>query len=289
MPNFGHYDERIQRNFEFHTLTAQATCNRFSMIIVSGLTDALRSLIDKVGSDLVPNLFSMRRDLIKALAARDEEAAARSMARIVKTTEQTYKRLAEERAAPGGVVRGRWVARRNDAFNICWCQDSGQRTEAPMGQLGDGAQQSSRASTGGDQEAKEHAQPSRTVIRRSPPYLLTPFHNELAQEARGQLAGIFANETDQFSYRSAVVGQRAIGRATLVSHPLTERPQQLRLRSDCLGEADRGAFRAMQIREEQACPVDDVYASRTVKPTAAASAKMPIESRESRAIQTADR
>jgi hypothetical protein len=62
-----------------------------------------------------------------------------------------------------------------------------------MGQLGDGAQQSSRAATIGDQEAKEHPQSSRTVICRCPPYLLTPLHDELAQEARGQLAGIVAN------------------------------------------------------------------------------------------------
>jgi hypothetical protein len=158
-----------------------------------------------------------------------------------------------------------------------------------MGQLGDGAQQSSRASTIGDQEAKEHPQSSRAVICRCPPDLLTPLHDELAQEARGQLAGIVANETDQFSYRSCVVGQRAIGRATLVLHPLTKRLQQLRLRSDCLGKADRRAFRAMQIREKQARPGDDILASRTVEPTAAASAEMPIEALESRAIQTVDR
>ena len=46
--------------------------------------------------------------------------------------------------------------------------------------------------------------------------------------------------------------------------------------------------RAVQIREEQARSSDDIYAGRTVKPTAAASAEMPIEALESGAIQTVD-
>jgi hypothetical protein len=158
-----------------------------------------------------------------------------------------------------------------------------------MGQLGDGTQQFGRASTSSDQEAKEHPQPSRTVIRRCPPYLLTALHNELAQEARGQLAGILANDMDQFSYRSSVVAQRSIGRATLVSHPLIERLQQLRHRSDCRGKAQGRAFRVMQIREERTCPGDDLSASPAIEPAATASAEMPIEALQSGTIQTVDR
>lgn len=95
----GRYDERIERNFEFHTLVAMATQNPFAIIAVRGLTDALRSLIDKVGSDLAPTFFSNRRELIKALEARDEEAATKAVARMVKATEMTYKRLAQEKAS----------------------------------------------------------------------------------------------------------------------------------------------------------------------------------------------
>jgi GntR family transcriptional regulator, transcriptional repressor for pyruvate dehydrogenase complex len=95
----GRYRERIERNFEFHTLIAQATRNPFAIISIAGLTDALRSLIDAVGSDLSSSFFPNRRELIKALEERDEDAAAKVVARIVKATEQTYKRLAEEKTA----------------------------------------------------------------------------------------------------------------------------------------------------------------------------------------------
>jgi len=93
----GRYEERIDCNFEFHGMLAEATRNPVAAMVVRGLTDALRSLIHKVGSDLSANFFTNRRALVKALEVRDEEAAARAMARIVKDTEVTYKRLAQER------------------------------------------------------------------------------------------------------------------------------------------------------------------------------------------------
>ncbi len=94
----GRYDQRIDTNFEFHTLIARSARNPFAVMMVQGMTDALRSLINKVGSDLAPNFFSLRRDLIKALASRDEDSASRLMARIVNATEQTYKRLVQQQA-----------------------------------------------------------------------------------------------------------------------------------------------------------------------------------------------
>ena len=93
----GRFDERIDTNFEFHMLLAQATRNQLAVSVLLGMTDALRSLIHQVGSDLGPNFFSRRRRLIKALEERDEEVAARRIAEIVKATEQTYMRLAQER------------------------------------------------------------------------------------------------------------------------------------------------------------------------------------------------
>jgi GntR family transcriptional repressor for pyruvate dehydrogenase complex len=93
----GRFDERIDTNFEFHMLLAQATRNQLAVSVLLGMTDALRSLIHQVGTDLGPNFFSRRRRLIKALEDRDEEAAARRIAEIVKATEQTYMRLAQER------------------------------------------------------------------------------------------------------------------------------------------------------------------------------------------------
>jgi DNA-binding FadR family transcriptional regulator len=91
------FDERIATNFEFHNLLAQATRNHIAVAVLEGMTVALRGLIHKVGTDLGPKFFSRRRRLIKALEERDEESAARRMAEIVKATELTYMKLAQER------------------------------------------------------------------------------------------------------------------------------------------------------------------------------------------------
>jgi DNA-binding FadR family transcriptional regulator len=91
------FDERIATNFEFHNLLAQATRNHIAVAVLEGMTVALMGLIHKVGTDLGPKFFSRRRRLIKALEERDEESAARRMAEIVKATEMTYMKLAQER------------------------------------------------------------------------------------------------------------------------------------------------------------------------------------------------
>lgn len=97
----GRDQERIAVNIEFHSILAEATRNQVAMIVVRGLTDALRTLISEVGSDPVPSLFRDRRAVIKALEARDENAAAKAMEKLLHTTEQSYKRLAEKRASGG--------------------------------------------------------------------------------------------------------------------------------------------------------------------------------------------
>lgn len=98
----GRYEQRIDRNFEFYSILAASTRNAVSVMVVRGLTDALRGLINAVGTGLQSNYWARRRDLIKALEAGDEDAAARKMVAIVKATEATYKRLIIERLAPLG-------------------------------------------------------------------------------------------------------------------------------------------------------------------------------------------
>lgn len=93
----GRFEERIDKNFEFHLMMATYSRNPFAVMIVQGLSDTLRGVIGTVGTELAPNFFNKRRDLIDALAARDEDAASKLMTRIVKSTEQIYKRLAEEK------------------------------------------------------------------------------------------------------------------------------------------------------------------------------------------------
>ena len=84
-------------------LLARATRNSVAEMIMRGLSDSLRSLIHQVGSDLAPNFFTLRRSLLQAIEAHDEAAAAKRMVEIVKSTEETYKRLAAaQRNASGG-------------------------------------------------------------------------------------------------------------------------------------------------------------------------------------------
>lgn len=93
----GRADERVEVNLQFHGLLAEATRNRVALLVSQALTDALRNVIKQVGTDPVPTLFKDRRALIKALEARDQEAAAKAMEKILTVVEKSYKRLAEER------------------------------------------------------------------------------------------------------------------------------------------------------------------------------------------------
>ncbi len=103
----GLYQERIEQNSEFYVLLAEASRNPFALLVVRSLSDALRGLIEAVGSDLAPSFFARRRELIKALAARDEESALKLMVQSVKATEQTYKRLQQERTTRAKSSKGR--------------------------------------------------------------------------------------------------------------------------------------------------------------------------------------
>lgn len=94
----GNYEERIRLNIEFHGLLAQGTGNAVAAIVVRGLSEAWRVLIREVGSDQVAGSVTYRRELLKALRARDEEAAAKAMAKILRTSEALYKTLAKRRA-----------------------------------------------------------------------------------------------------------------------------------------------------------------------------------------------
>ncbi|MGI4903307.1 MAG: FadR/GntR family transcriptional regulator [Janthinobacterium lividum] len=100
----GRAAERISANIEFHNILANATHNSVAVMVIRGLTDGLRNLIRQVGSDPAPTLFKDRRALLAALEARDEKAAGKAMARLLKTTMQTYQRLAEQQASQTDVT-----------------------------------------------------------------------------------------------------------------------------------------------------------------------------------------
>ena len=94
----GKYDERIATNIEFHNLLARATHNPVAELVIRGLSDALRGLINRVGSGLPRGTFSYRRELIRALERRNESAAVLATSRIIKAAEQMYLRLAQQGA-----------------------------------------------------------------------------------------------------------------------------------------------------------------------------------------------
>jgi DNA-binding FadR family transcriptional regulator len=94
----GRFADRIRLNVQFHDLLAQGAGNAVAAIVVRGLTQAWQALMDEVGSDQVAGGITYRRELLKALRARDEERAAKALSRILRTSEALYKDLAKRRA-----------------------------------------------------------------------------------------------------------------------------------------------------------------------------------------------
>ena len=88
--------QRIEANIEFHNILAESTRNPVAQIVIRGLTDALKALIQQVGCYPIPSFFDDRLKLVDALKMRDEDAAAVAMERILKSTKQLYKRLEEQ-------------------------------------------------------------------------------------------------------------------------------------------------------------------------------------------------
>ena len=93
----GRFDDRIRINVEFHNMLADGAANSAAAIVVRGLTHAWQALMAAVGSDQVTGGIAYRRDLIRALRARDENAAADALSMILRTSEALYKELAKRR------------------------------------------------------------------------------------------------------------------------------------------------------------------------------------------------
>lgn len=91
--------KRIEVNIEFHNILAAATGNAVAVIVIRGLTDALKAMIQEVGSVPSSSLFEDRLNLVEALNKRDEDAAALAMERILKNAKQMYKRLEAKKLA----------------------------------------------------------------------------------------------------------------------------------------------------------------------------------------------
>lgn len=92
----GQADKRTVTNIEFHNLLARATHNPVMIIIVRGLTDALRSLVKQVGSEQPRALFKVRHQLVDAIRKKDEEEAVKAVTRILRESEKMYLSLARK-------------------------------------------------------------------------------------------------------------------------------------------------------------------------------------------------
>ena len=103
----GNARERTTVNIEFHNILARATRNAVVVMVIRGLTDALRALIRQVGTAPSRGTFLHRREFLKALEARDEDAAAKGMQKILKDTEAMYQSLADARQAERQSDRGK--------------------------------------------------------------------------------------------------------------------------------------------------------------------------------------
>ncbi len=94
----GRFADRIRINVEFHNLLAEGSANAVAAIVVRGLAQAWLALMAEVGSDQVSGGITYRRELLRALRARDEEGAAKALSKILRTSESLYKELAKRRA-----------------------------------------------------------------------------------------------------------------------------------------------------------------------------------------------
>lgn len=107
---------RTSTNIEFHNLLAQATHNPVMVVMIRGLTDALRSLVKQVGSEPTRAMFRVRQRLVDALREKNEGQAVEAIARILKESEKMYLGLQKKREATSrkrAVRLGRTKARRN--------------------------------------------------------------------------------------------------------------------------------------------------------------------------------
>jgi DNA-binding FadR family transcriptional regulator len=81
LTNAGEWEEKMRVHLEFYTIMAQATDNPVLALLVRTLLGVLEKLIPRVGLTHDDSVVKSRRALLKALRARDSEAAVTELAR----------------------------------------------------------------------------------------------------------------------------------------------------------------------------------------------------------------
>lgn len=75
----GEWDEKVKVHLEFHSLLAQSTGNPLLVLITHTLLDVVGKVIEQVGATHDDSIIRSRRALMRALHARDPEAAVREL------------------------------------------------------------------------------------------------------------------------------------------------------------------------------------------------------------------
>lgn len=75
----GEWDEKVKVHLEFHALLAESSGNPLLVLIMNTLLDVVGKVIDQVGATHDDSIIRSRRALVRALHARDQEAAVREL------------------------------------------------------------------------------------------------------------------------------------------------------------------------------------------------------------------
>jgi DNA-binding FadR family transcriptional regulator len=95
----GRLAEKTQKVVAFHEVLAAATRNPAMVLLMRSLGSAL-SYFTRMGSETTRAVFLSRRRFLRALRARDAEAATREMARNLRRVERLYTEMPRARFAP---------------------------------------------------------------------------------------------------------------------------------------------------------------------------------------------
>ena len=86
----GDMRQRAEINHEFHRLLARATRNPVLIILTDALMEMTRAFVDAIGYQPNPFVLPSRRRLLAALHARDADAAAKEMKRMLLRLQRTH-------------------------------------------------------------------------------------------------------------------------------------------------------------------------------------------------------
>lgn len=73
------WEDKVEVHLEFHVLLAEATGNPLLVLIMRSLTDVVGKVVHQVGATQDDSILRYRRALIRALEARDPDAATKAL------------------------------------------------------------------------------------------------------------------------------------------------------------------------------------------------------------------